>query len=310
MEKLSKGYTVEEIISQLSLILPINFSLATERISTSESAKKSLQDVWWDLSDGEWDCFVRSFVVPQVKWSLTWITDQCLSDTYWKVKQDSNEWLMSRQPTVAFGFYDEANKLQIVAWKMSRASASICENIAGWNNWMPSSAVIKKLLFPDDLTGNENLIWGKTHEDDARQLYQNTLIPLLYPNEVVEIFVGGLFIDKNNPWIGVSDDGVAKSKTTESVWLIEIKCPGAGKLAKLYPQIPSQYECQIQLIMHIRKLPFADFIVWNPWNCYVQRRFYDQDFATKMINDMENFWFGDYLKASLNLEIGVSNWVK
>lgn len=333
-QKLTKNKSIDDIITQhLLKSLQIDFSVSSPRPQTTLEDQCLLFRAWQECSSDEWDTLVNDLVVPQVKWSLGYMTEQTRINCYFKVKQDTQEWLDVRKPTVVFAFFnpfdDRDEALHFIYWKMSRASASVCSDMAGYNNWMPFAKLIDKLLHPEDLSNNENIIHGKLHEPDARYQYESRVLKIMEPK--AKIYVGGLFIDKNDPWAGVSDDGVAYlilgetdkdidhfidllingkvdfetfQKHVEFLWAMEAKCPGAGKIEKLYESIPLAYEWQMQMIMRIRTLPFIDFDVWNPWSCYIQRRYHDSEKSEQLMNDMRRFWFGHYLKAALLDAIG------
>lgn len=338
-ERLSRKHTSNEIIQRLEKTLPINFSIDVPRPSTKYEDQCLLFKAWQECSSDEWDTIVSELVVPQVKFSLSFITLRKRFECYYKVKQDTEEWLNARKPTLVFAFFnpfdEKDDQLHFIFWKMSRASASICSDMAGYNNWMPFDKLIEKLIHPEDLSNNENIIHGKLHEPDARDQYERRVLKILHP--CVRIFVGGLYIKPGDEWAATSDDGtgykftelglkyVKQTDTLETLidlwWegvipdkelelcvefelAMEAKCPGAGKIEKLYALIPLAYEWQQQMIMKVRSLPFIDFDVWNPWSCYIQRRYFESQKAEQLMNDMRQFWFGPYLKASLLDAIG------
>lgn len=334
-QKLSRNKSTDELITHnLVHVLNIDFSISSPRPQTKYEDQCLLFKAWQECSSDEWDTIVNELVAPQVKWSLSFISKESRLKCYYKIKQDTQEWLDVRKPSVVFAFYnpfdEKDDSLHFIFWKMSRASASICSDMAGYNNWMPFDKLIEKLLHPEDLSNNENIIHGKLHEPDARHQYEERVLKLI--ERRAKIYVGGLFIDQNDFWAAVSDDGVVYiildsdeshdieyyidllleskidyetfQKHVIFLWAIEAKCPGAGKIDKLYEIIPLAYEWQMQMIMRIRTLPFIDFDVWNPWSCYIQRRNYDSFKAEQLMNDMRRFWFGPYLKASLLDAIG------
>lgn len=336
-QKLSKNHSVDEVIKiHLEKLLAVDFSISSPRPQTKFEDQCLLFRAWQECSSDEWETLVNDLVVPQVKWSLMYVKEQTRLNCYYKIKQDTQEWLDVRKPTVVFLFFnpfDQSDETpHFIFWNMSRASASICSDMAGYNDWMPFDKLIDKLLHPEDLTNNENIIHGKLHEPDARFQYESRVLKLIRPR--ARIFVGGLYIDKNDPWAGVSDDGIVyeildddanESKDIDYyinllltneideerflthvhfLWAMEAKCPGAGKIEKLYKVIPMAYEWQMQMIMRIRTLPFIDFDVWNPWSCYIQRRINEPKKAEQLMNDMRQFWFGPYLKAALLDGIG------
>jgi hypothetical protein len=86
----------------------------------------------------------------------------------------------------------------------------------------------------------------------------------------------GLVIDKENPFMGGSPDGLVETNTSTGKALnilLEIKCPKSSvpysaqeKYKKqMHPMVPAgippQYYAQIQGVMGIMKLPACDFVV-------------------------------------------------
>lgn len=315
----SNGNTIQQVLKKLETDLPIDFSISESPMATLKEAKSDAIDLWLKLTKSEWKTVLEEYIKPQVEWSLQYLSDAAIDNSYKKVTQKTKEWLRMRKPTVVFGFWNEQKDFRMVFWQMSRASASICEDMAGFNNYTITEEFLNNLITPKDLSDNKYVMWGDVKEDDARNVYVKRLLMIHFGWDLtkvkIEVFVGGLYINKKEAWIGVSDDGIVIVTCLETgkilaMYLIEIKCPGAGEVEKLYKRIPSGYECQIQLIMKIRGLDQADFIVWNPWSCYIQRRYADGGFAIKLINAMRTFWFSTYLQRSLECELGVANWEK
>ena len=142
------------------------------------------------------------------------------------------------------------------------------------------------------------LRWGKTHEDDAKQVY---LMSLRVSNPGAVVSTSGLVVDITEPCLACSPDGLVHlPDSPELHGVVELKCPHtaaekgltlleAALCLKTFfckPTADSSLQLkrnhnhynQIQGILMITRCPWCDFVVWTPKGMSVERIKFDPVF--------------------------------
>ena len=207
-----------------------------------------------------------------------------------------------------------------------RITASNYGAAVGLHKYCNRTELVRRMLWSHIFQGNENTAWGTEKEPVACEEYEQYMRtvkgrPKLYVEET------GLHIKPANPWIGVSPDGLVHDVDddgSDMLWLLEIKCPWSLKNRKkgegdFYPvvdlpygdkegapngrtgPIPPYYYCQIQGVMGILNLPYADFAVWTPEELQVTRFQFDKRFFDEYLYpNLKDFYFHHYVPAALD----------
>ena len=125
----------------------------------------------------------------------------------------------------------------------------------------------------------------------------------------------GLFVDSSEPWLAASPDGIVFEGFQKGC--LEVKCPFLCKQksiadvrrentsfciedkdGKLSLSNSHAYYYQIQMQMHVAKLPWCDFVVWSPvGDLFVERVLYNEQFMLNAISKARSFYFNIYLPA-------------
>ena len=208
-----------------------------------------------------------------------------------------------------------------------RLTASNFGAAAGHCKHNPPMGLVRDMLW-HVFQGNEMTRYGTENEEQAFDAYQAHGILA----QVDEVDAGtrpahrvgflaqevGLHIHPENPWMGVSPDGLVDvvDPGTGAVkrHLIEIKCPWKCKDRALhsgddfYPledlpgdlqlPIPHYYFDQMQGIMGALGLPFAEFIVWTSKEMQITRVPFLPDYwKDELFPSLRAFYFDKFVPA-------------
>jgi len=183
--------------------------------------------------------------------------------------------------------------------------------------------IIEKLW--NTFKGNSSTEWGNTHESHAKESFFIWFCKYMEKNfgvdkETIE------FLDKNlikyfdEPWIGVSPDGIVKYTWNNKIYyeLVEFKCPSYLKKTESHPyskhewNIPPYYYAQIQGIMgylnsHASSNPATFhnsfetlkcwFVVWQPEKTWITLFEYDHTYYLDLHEKLKDFYFKKLLPA-------------
>lgn len=168
--------------------------------------------------------------------------------------------------------------------RKGRMTGSIAGAVVGHNFFSKPTDQLKELLW-NTFTGNEATQWGTDHEAEAAACYEaHTKYKVTYT---------GLVVNEEKPWFAYSPDGIVEEDENGQKILLEIKCPFKKKL---YPSIPMCYYDQIQYGCHMLGCAFADFFVWTPDQCRLERYAYNKEYCTEfLIPTLERFYFDRFL---------------
>lgn len=228
-------------------------------------------------------------------------------------------------------------------WKTARKyrlTASNFGTAAGHNKYTTPDAYLKELVWPElnPFLGNEATRWGTFMEELACSEYtvfrqrewrdafttalrRGDLLPFGITEMPFKVEHTGLIVNPAAPWLGVSPDGLVHTKdpdTGEDVMgLLEIKAPWTQTIYAeqdkyadvLFPGIPAgippQYYDQIQGVMALAGLPWADFCVWTPSQIHVRRYTFDEAYwRDTLLPRLEAFYFERYIPAVQLKEAG------
>lgn len=201
--------------------------------------------------------------------------------------QRTEEWLQARQGRITASNYGAA---------------------VGHNPYTSAKKLVIEALWKT-FQGNAYTQWGNDHEDEAAHVYKRFL-DKYFPHEFYHIHFPGLIVNRHNPWVACSPDGLpvqfVYDKKTGQVkhirFLLEIKCPGRKQL---YDAIPPYYFDQIQGIMGILNLPWCDFVVWIPEKTQIRRFKFDQTyFEQYLYPQLQKFYFDQYLPEYVKQQRG------
>jgi putative phage-type endonuclease len=120
-----------------------------------------------------------------------------------------------------------------------RLTASNFGKICSRRDQTDPSNLIKSILYVSQLSSRE-IEYGKLHESIARTQYE-----VKTGNKVA---LSGLIIDKNNPWLACSPDGLVFDPK-DGNGLVEIKCIGS----KDYRMSPIEQICEEKKNFYLRK---------------------------------------------------------
>ena len=198
---------------------------------------------------------------------------------------------VSKEDIQAIQNYEQRTK----PWFMSREgrmTGSIIGSIVGHNFFNKPSDKLHELLW-GTFTGNEATKWGTRFEPVAATVYEEkTANDVDYP---------GLIVCKHKPWLGYSPDGIFTVDNIKG--LLEIKCPFKKKL---YGRIPMYYYDQIQYGMWLLNCEYADFLVFTPEKCSLQRFDYNKAYCEEfLIPAVERFYFNRFLPLFLLQKHGI-----
>lgn len=181
-------------------------------------------------------------------------------------------------------------------WKEARKWRLTASNFAAAADHNPypgssPSELVARMLW-DTFQGNAATEWGTKHEPIACATYEAWMRDR-HPDFVVR--ESGLRVIKELPFVGVSPDGICSywdaAAGKRETFLLEIKCPYRWKADAFYfGHVPTYYYDQIQGIMGLLGLPFADFVVWTPAGMEVNRVTFD-DAYFQYLRDRLVAWY-------------------
>lgn len=231
-----------------------------------------------------------------------------------------------------------------------RATGSIVANAFGWGYssikqlkapyaWEDLMAIstatkhyarVASEMIKDIFTGNKYTRWGNDHEDDCEEAFAQYHACTIGEGSLKSFSIEhhGLCLNKQEPWAGMSPDGVlvetwADGTVTKN--LLEYKCPYSKKnldahATNLYGPMTDRfgnvysctpyYYCQVQWgmgLLHgcgvlqpkdgrVENL-YCWFAVWVPAKVEVCKIAFDPEFYEKMQSKVRAFWFDVYLPA-------------
>jgi putative phage-type endonuclease len=195
------------------------------------------------------------------------------------VPQRTEEWLKARKGRITASNYGAATR---------------------HNPHCSTKQLLKNLLW-SVFKGNAATRWGTEKEPVAADVYERFMEKYTQDEEgAFNVEYPGLIICQKYPWIACSPDGLPMKGLFR--WLLEIKCPFARKF---YPTVPHYYYDQIQGIMGVLHLPYADFVVWTPERTQIRRYAFDPDYWSKVLFPrLEDFYMNNYLPRLIMKENG------
>lgn len=162
------------------------------------------------------------------------------------------------------------------------------------------------------------LEWGREHEEDGYRLFTNIytgggvdpktpISGLVFyvddkQHQNAEVKKSGFVIDKEEPWMGASPDGLISCSCCGK-GVLEIKCPFKHRntpmplamqdssfcLGANLQLVNKHYTAQLQLLMHVLDVQFADLMVWTTVDAAVVRVKRDERFVQD-IETMKTLW--------------------
>lgn len=179
----------------------------------------------------------------------------------------------------------------------SRCGATIFPKMSDYSD---KGRLLRDMLW-NTFKGNMATEYGKNNESNGVNRYIEIQRKTRNLNEAdFSVSHRGLIISKQHPWLGVSIDGLVFDPTDPKHvrYGLEIKCPFKQTL---YPFIPGEYYCQIQVSMGIlRTLPCWDFVVWTPEQTQVRRFYFDAElYDTVLFPSIEAFYMTEFLPRKI-----------
>lgn len=236
----------------------------------------------------------RKFYETNVVKSFTEISDICMHTKY----QDNSSWRMNRS---------------------IRITGSSCYELYTYyrNKNADWTKKIQSYLSPKSLH-TKAIQYGKEVEKFAFNSYKAKRNPLIKKC--------GFVISFEEPWMGVSPDGVDPLNRL----LLEIKCPLLGadhginwvidecKATRSYiRRVESsiqlnrnhKYFAQVQLAMYVMKLPKCDFIVYSKFedDFAIAEVDYDEAYTLQLVSVLKTVYFTHMLPQIVEREINVAN---
>jgi hypothetical protein len=213
------------------------------------------------------------------------------------------------------------------AWKKARngrITASMAGTFVGFNKHQSADKGLQEMLWKT-FTGNAACSWGTFFERRAlyeygvvrmrefSELYMETLrnghtLPHGITEMPFQVRESGLIVNPSIPWLGVSPDGLVDTidpETGEKVTgLLEIKAPWSGTIYADQAQyadskfpgvpagVPPPYYVQIQTVMAVAGLPWADLCVWTLDKMSISRYEFNQSFwLNTLLPKLRKFYF-------------------
>jgi putative phage-type endonuclease len=182
--------------------------------------------------------------------------------------------------------------------------------------------IVEKLW--NTFKGNSSTEWGNEHENHARESFFEWYCKYMEKNfdvkkESIEFLEKNLIKYFDEPWIGVSPDGIIKFTKNGQVYyeLVEFKCPSYLKRTETHPyskhefNVPPYYYAQIQGIMgylnsHASKAEnFYNsfftikcwFVVWQPEKTWITLFEYNNEYYLDLHEKLKEFYFKKLLPA-------------
>ena len=204
----------------------------------------------------------------------------------------------TRQQALSLDWFNE---------RKCRISASNCKKVANMLDSTNNSGILKRLLYPEDnqLDNLEAIRWGREHEKDAIEAYENKMA---YPPGLVQKC--GLFISKENGILAASPDGCVNLDG-----IVEVKCPYSlrdsipedwvrvknSPLVQLNDgtiQLSRKHDYYYQVVMqlHVTMRNWCDFIVWTPHGIFsdrIERNSETLKLWSRVLLKLDRFWEQD-----------------
>ena len=164
------------------------------------------------------------------------------------------------------------------------------------------TSLVSQLLYKSVSAKVSALQWGREHEADALNQYQQTLSDDLKVSRV------GLHIDQCG-YLAASPDGIVTDPNGQPIRLVEVKCPFSAQdmtveqaccelksfccnLDKPHLKSDHDYYFQVQGQMAITGIHKCDFVVWTPKDVFVQNIPFDSQFWNdKCLPKLKYFFF-------------------
>jgi len=184
--------------------------------------------------------------------------------------------------------------------RKNRLTASNFGAAAGRNRFMSPKDLAREMLY-STFKGNEATRWGNAKEPIAMDHYVSEMKEKLPAADAASFSVStsGLHLCETHPWLAASPDG--HSHISGTTGLIEIKCPFSQKI---YPRIPDYYYDQVQGLMAILGYEWADFVVWTPKKCQIQRvPFQAEYWQNELQPALRNFYVNIFIPAYVEREL-------
>jgi hypothetical protein len=198
-------------------------------------------------------------------------------------------------------------------YRMYRLTGSVYGSAVGENKYNSPNDLCREMLWEKEMDerGKANCLWGNQNEDNACDAYEEYMRTLkgLHGDKTrfwVEHF--GLEVHPEEMWSGDSKDGLVCNELPDGTiqkWLLEIKCPPRKQFGPdkgrfvLYPEIPSYYYAQIQGIMGYNKLPFCDFVIWNPEKMSIERYMFDPEYYQWLRTNMREWYVTEFAPRAI-----------
>ena len=202
------------------------------------------------------------------------------------------------------------------AWfehRRGRITASLFHSVVNFRFLdKPDNYILKKIMSKESSTLYPPLAFGRANEPVARQQYFDIQKTTHKNFNVKEC---GLFIDKENPYIGASPDGVVSCSCCGR-GLLEIKCsfthqnvtPKDACLDDHYHlycdennqvrlKESSSWFVQIQGQMGVCNLPWCDFVFFTRRGISIDRIYFDEDIFYGIVQKCEKFFHKYVLPA-------------
>ena len=150
---------------------------------------------------------------------------------------------------------------------------------------------------------------GKTYEPIARNAYSDAMKLKLNRNVILR--ETGIVIQPMLYWLAASPDGIFFDPTSDTLGLLEIKCPATRKNstpkelmedetfyigldAEEKPYLKRDhhmgYFTQIQFAMGLAGIEFCDFIVYTLKGVIIARTSFDKDYFESLVKKCNNFY--------------------
>ncbi|CAH1248798.1 Hypp8418 [Branchiostoma lanceolatum] len=190
--------------------------------------------------------------------------------------------------------------------RKDRLTASMFGELCKRRRTTPCNRILTDLLYKGPVS-SESMRWGRLHEADAIEAYQQKTGHKVSPC--------GLIISKEHGFLAATPDGKVEQANGET-GLLEVKCPWsavnkrpqplspqeAAKQVKAFPlkevngvlHLPNthNYYYQIQGQLNIAKVEWADFAVWTPAGLHIERISRDKTFwDNTMYPNLKWFYF-------------------
>ena len=167
------------------------------------------------------------------------------------------------------------------------------------------TSLVSQLLYKSVSASVSALQWGREHEADALNQYQQTL------SDDIRVSRVGIYIDQCG-YLAASPDGIVMDTNSQPMRLVEVKCPFSAQdktveqacheiksfccsldeAKKPYLKSDHDYYFQVQGQMAITGICECDFVVWTPKDIFVQTIPFDSQFWNNTcLPKLKHFFF-------------------